>query len=320
MSSGLRWGIAGYGDIVRRRIGPALAGRDFALWGRQPERVSAVAAELGAEASVRFEDMCRTCDAIYVAMPVAAHLPLLRTARTFDKPVLCEKPFNLELHTLGPREAIDLAQGPPVGIAYYRRLAPALLRLRQGLAEGHLGTVQRVEVDYTSPFAPAPGDPMAWRLTPSVSGGGVIADAGCHRLDLLVWLFGPPAAITARLLSVTPEGAEREARLTLGWTGDLVAEAYFSWNGEKRDRLVISGTAGTVVLDPLDGGELHWDTASAVRSETAWVHANPHAPLLDDFETALEAGRAPCCPVADALLVDRMIAAAYRSGGKPITI
>lgn len=316
MSSGLLWGIAGYGDIVRRRIGPALANQDFKLWGRRPERAEHVASEFGGRVSPSFEEMCKSCDAIYIAMPVAAHLPLIRIARAFGRPILCEKPFNLGLHALSAGELSDLSRGPQLGVAYYRRLALALLRLRQRIADGHLGTVRRVEIDFAFPFRPSSNDPMAWRLLPALSGGGVIADAGCHRLDIITWLFGPPAGIAAQLHSLTAEGAEREAQLTLDWEGGLVAEAHFSWNGEKRDRLVIFGTLGTVVLNLLDGGELCWKMASVTEVETFPVHANPHAVLLKDFETAITDGQAPCCPAADAMLVDNMIATAYQSGGR----
>ncbi|MEU5576424.1 Gfo/Idh/MocA family oxidoreductase [Streptomyces huasconensis] len=314
----MRWGIAGYGDIVTRRALPALRalGEEPAvLWGRDPHRAARVAERYavprsGADPRVLLTDV----DAVYVATPVAAHVPLARAALDAGLPVLVEKPLAGGLAT---GAALDTAERC-AGVAYYRRLAPAVRRLRAELADW---TPERVEVRFRCAFAPGPGDPMRWRTDPAVSGGGVLADAGSHRIDLLLHLFGRPYEMTARLGGRFPRGAERRADLTLRWRSGLRAHCLVEWSeGPSIDRVELTGAGRTVTLDPLDAGRL---TGLAETPLLLPPAANPHQPLFADFAGAVARGGAPVCPVAEARLVDEVIVAAERSeaaGGAPIRL
>ncbi|MBM7168585.1 Gfo/Idh/MocA family oxidoreductase [Streptomyces sp. G44] len=314
----MRWGIAGYGDIVTRRALPALRAlgeEPAALWGRDPHRAARVAERhavptSGADPKVLLSDV----DAVYVATPVAAHVPLAQTVLAAGLPVLVEKPLAGALAT---GAALD-ATGPCAGVAYYRRLAPAVRRLRAELAGW---TPERVEVRFRRAFAPGPGDPMRWRTDPAVSGGGVLADAGSHRIDLLLHLFGRPYEMTAHLGGRFPRGAERRADLTLRWRSGSWARCLMEWGeGPPVDRLELAGGGRTVALDPLDAGRLTGLAGAPLLLPPA---ANPHQPLFADFAAAVASGGTPVCPVAEARLVDDVIAAAERSeaaDGAPIRL
>uniref|UniRef100_UPI0034DF0484 Gfo/Idh/MocA family protein n=1 Tax=Streptomyces flavofungini TaxID=68200 RepID=UPI0034DF0484 len=293
----MRWGIAGYGDIVTRRVLPALhaLGEEPAvLWGRDAGRAARVAARhgvlrSGADPGVLLRDV----DAVYVATPVAAHVPLAAAVLGAGLPVLVEKPLAGGLGTGG---GLDAAGGC-AGVAYYRRLAPAVRRLRAELADW---TPERVEVRFRCAFAPGPDDPMRWRTDPAVSGGGVLADAGSHRVDLLLHLFGRPHEVTARLSDPFPSGAERRAALTLRWASGLWADCLVEWGGEApMDRMELVGGDRTVVLEPLDSGRLTGLTEPPGRAAGAAGEVclppppNPHQPLLADFVAAVGEGREP---------------------------
>ncbi|MEU1134936.1 Gfo/Idh/MocA family oxidoreductase [Streptomyces sp. NPDC005900] len=314
----MRWAIAGYGDIVTRRALPALRAlgeEPAALWGRDPHRAARVARRFGVARSGADPGLLLTdVDAVYVATPVASHVPLARAALDAGLPVLVEKPLAGGLATGGTLAAA----GRCAGVAYYRRLAPAQRRLRAELARW---TPERVDVRFRCPFDPGPGDPMRWRTDPAVSGGGVLADAGSHRVDLLLHLFGQPYELTARLGDRFPEGAERRADLTLTWPSGLRARCLLEWGeGPPVDRVELTGGGRAVTLDPLDAGRLVGLTGAPLHLPPA---ANPHQPLLADFAAAVGQGRAPVCPVAEARLVDDVITAAQRSnamGARPIRL
>ncbi|MGW0531384.1 Gfo/Idh/MocA family protein [Streptomyces sp. NPDC003032] len=315
----MRWGIAGYGDIVTRRALPALRAlgeEPVALWGRDPARAARVArqyavARSGADPGALFAGV----DAVYVATPVAGHVPLARAVLDAGIPVLVEKPLAGGLGTGG---TLDTA-GRCAGVAYYRRLAPAVRRLRTQLAGW---TPERVEVRFRCAFEPGPDDPMRWRTDPAVSGGGVLADAGSHRIDLLLHLFGRPYEMTARLGGRFPEGAERTAELTLRWRSGLLAHCLMEWGeGPPVDRVELTGGGRAVTLDPLDAGRIAEPTGAP--SLLLPPAANPHQPLFADFAVAVRTGGTPVCPVAEARLVDDVIVAAERSdasGGKPVPL
>ncbi|MEU6121545.1 Gfo/Idh/MocA family oxidoreductase [Streptomyces sp. NPDC047123] len=299
----MRWGVAGYGDIVARRVLPALRAlgeEPVFLWGRDAARAARAAREWGVTAGGSDpRRLMAGTDAVYVATPVVHHVPFAERAVAAGLPVLIEKPLA---GALGASAA--LADGwAGAGVAYYRRLSPVVADLRRRL-EGW--RPERVDVRFRCAFEPGPDHPMRWRTDPAVAGGGVLADAGSHRIDLLLMLFGRPAEMRARLGRPFPAGAERVADLALEWPG-LSARCVFEW-GEAApvDRMALHGGGRSLVLDPLD---------------VYAPDANPHLPLVADFVAAVAAGRPPVCPVADAALVDDVIVAAGRShalGGTPV--
>ncbi len=313
--SGLRWGIAGYGDIVRRRALPALLSQSHQVtrvWGRNTARARSLCDEFGAgRAAPDYADLLSDVDVVYVATPVAAHIPLTAEAVRAGLPVLVEKPLGL-FATPDPALDIDAcaATGPTVGVAYYRRLAPALARLRHLLAGR---TVHRATVALRSGFDPAPDDPRRWRTDPAVAGGGVLADIGSHRLDLLVWLLGEPSGVQATLGDRFPAGAERAARMTLSWPSGARADIEVAWaDGPPYDRLTVDFDGGRLTLDPLDSGRIRGTVEGRPVEEHHPPATNPHAPLMADFALSVQRGTAPICPVGDAAIVDRLLAIAYQ--------
>ncbi|QIJ66058.1 Gfo/Idh/MocA family oxidoreductase [Streptomyces sp. JB150] len=315
----MRWGIAGYGDVVERRVLPAmrlLGHVPLFVCGRDAGRARASATRWGIPASgTDPRDLLTGVDAVYVATPVVGHVPLARQVLEAGLPVLVEKPLAGSL----PVDSSPVTgAGCRAGVAYYRRLAPVVRRLRSELTGW---TPERVDVRFRCAFAPGPGHPMRWRTDPAVSGGGVLADAGSHRLDLLLMLWGRPVRVRARLDRRFPAGAERRAELELDWPGTR-AHCLFEWDdAPPADRLALYGPDRCLVLDPLDRGELTVTGPGGVRRETHPPHGNPHVPLLADFAAAVREGRPPVCPAAEGALVDDVIRAAERSaalGGAPV--
>ncbi|WP_338932094.1 Gfo/Idh/MocA family oxidoreductase [Streptomyces netropsis] len=291
----MRWGVAGYGDVVTRRVLPALAesGEVVAyVWGRDAGRAARTAAAHGAAGGGDDTDRLFTgVDAVYVATPVIAHVPLAARALGAGRHVLVEKPLAGALGGGAVLAAQALAARRCAGVAYYRRLGPAARWLRSALRDG----ASRIRVDFRAPFDPGPEHPMRWRTDPAVAGGGVLADAGSHRLDLLLGALGRPTRVGSRVDRRFAAGCERRARLTLEWPSGVTAECRFEWaEGAVRDRFEAVAAGRSYARDPLDAGAV----------------PNPHVPLIADFVTAAGEGRAPVCPVAEAALVDEVIAAA----------
>jgi predicted dehydrogenase len=340
----LRWGIAGYGDVVCRRALPALAqlGQPVTgIWGRQPGRAAAVAARYRAGRPIAdYADLVAQSDAVYIATPVAAHVRLAITALEAGRHVLIEKPLGGGLGYDAGR-LLKAAAGPGVAaVAYYRRLAPALLAIRDLLADrrtaGDPGAAGRpgpgdppaardftatnrrygggcgpmhAQIAFRGGFNPAPEDPMYWRTISAVSGGGVLADAGSHRLDLLCWLFGPPAGVQAELADRFPGGSERTARLDLRWTDGCTARLTCAWleSGPGRDSFACAGPGVEIALPRLDSGRITGRVDRIPLQRDLPPPSNPLVPVLDDFLYCTRTGAAPACPIADAVLVDRVI-------------
>ncbi|MEU1817400.1 Gfo/Idh/MocA family oxidoreductase [Streptomyces roseifaciens] len=291
----MRWAVAGCGDVVRRRVLPALRGlgeETAYVWGRDPARAARTAAEHGVPAGGDDLGRLTAADAVYVATPVAAHVPLALHALRAGCHVLVEKPLAGALGGGGALAAEAARAGLCAGVAYHRRLGPAARQLREALTAREPA---RVQITFCAPFDPPPEHPAHWRTDPAVAGGGVLADAGSHRLDLLLSVLGPPVRVGARFGRRFAAGAERRAHVSLGWASGTSAECRFAWiGGSERDRLDVTAGGRFLSLDPLD----------------AELGPDPHVPLIADFTAAVREGRAPACPVAEAVLVDDVITAA----------
>src|SRR5437867_3934908 len=95
----VRWGLIGAGDIVRRRVAPALIDSpacDIVAVSRAREELAATfAAEVGARRWYpRWQDLVVDPDVqcVYVATPVHVHAAQTIAAAEAGKHVLCEKP------------------------------------------------------------------------------------------------------------------------------------------------------------------------------------------------------------------------------------
>ena len=138
----VNWLVIGIGDIARKRVLPAILAeprsRLHAVLTRDPRKAEAYP---GAEAFTRLDQALSdpAIDAVYVASPVALHAEQTIAALRAGKQVLCEKPVALDLAQAEQMAAAARDYGRLLGIAYYRRLYPKLLRAKQLIADGAIG-------------------------------------------------------------------------------------------------------------------------------------------------------------------------------------
>ncbi|HVV59282.1 MAG TPA: Gfo/Idh/MocA family oxidoreductase [Gaiellaceae bacterium] len=160
-------------------------------------RAAQVAAELGATATAvdaLFEP--GAADAIVVATPTAAHLPLLRRAVDAGIPAFCEKPVSLEPAPLDEaiREIEDA--GAYVQIGFQRRFDAGYRALRDAVAAGTLGTLLVLRAATHDP-APPPEDFIA-------GSGGIFRDLHSHDFDAIRFVTG------REIVEVYADGSVRE--------------------------------------------------------------------------------------------------------------
>lgn len=127
-------------------------------------------------------------DAAMVCTPDDAKLAILRRLLSQGKNVLVEKP----LIATSEADLLDLAeiarnQGVVCYTAYNHRFEPNLIRLKEILTRGVLGTIYTARLFYGNGTA-ADVKRSPWRD----QGSGVLADLGSHLLDLVLFLFGRP--------------------------------------------------------------------------------------------------------------------------------
>src|SRR5215218_9092773 len=216
----VRWGLVGCGDIARRRVAPALRDLDncelAAVSRADAARAESFAAEFGARgwhADWRRLVEDPSVEAVYVATPVHLHAEQAIAAAEAGKHVQCEKPMALNVAECERMNAAADANGVLLGVAYYRRFYPAVERVKQILESGEIGVPVVAQVNAFERFDPAPESPRRWLLDKRHAGGGPMFDFGCHRIELLVNLFGDAKAVRGLAANVV---FEREVEDTAG--------------------------------------------------------------------------------------------------------
>ena len=318
----LNWAIVGIGDIAQKRVLAALdaepRSRPLAAVTTHPERARRLCAPYGIE---RFytgiEEALADPDvqAVYVATPVFLHAPQSIAAMRAGKHVLCEKPTALSYN-----EACRMAEtaeqcGIVYGVAFYRPFYPKVRRARQLIEQGAIGQLTLVEARYHWWWAPEEGHERHWFIEPEKSGGGPLPDVGSHRIDLLNYLFGPPASVMAEIGSqFHPYAVEDSATLLMNYSSGMRAVLDVRWNSRvERDELRIIGTGGQLDLTPGNGPELVFRSASETRAEHLPPHANLHYPMIENFVSAVLDGAELVTSGRRAMQTDRVIEAAYES-------
>jgi predicted dehydrogenase len=201
----MRVGLIGCGSIAELRA--------RALDGREGRPVLAAATDIDPGRARRFGEIHRIrvegstaslvaapdIDAIVVSTPPAAHSEAVQAALLAGKPVLCEKPLAADAATarLLVREA--LARGVVLMCGFNHRFFPAVEWVRQAIASGRIGVLDRVRAFAGHAGARELG--VAWLTDPAVVGGGALMDNGIHVLDLVRHLAGEIAEVAARTSS-----------------------------------------------------------------------------------------------------------------------
>ncbi|MBB6481248.1 Gfo/Idh/MocA family protein [Spirochaeta isovalerica] len=298
----VKWALCGAGDICEKRVAPAI--RD--LPGAHPHSVSRRNKALLEEFAERF-GFSRTytdwkeqfrdpeAEAVYIATPVNLHREQSIFAMEQGKHVLCEKPMALNSREASLMLDAAKANGVRFGVAYYRRFYPMVEKIMEVLGDKGIGSPRYVQVQNFEPFNRKEGEARYWLLKPEISGGGPMMDMGCHRLELLHYLFGEIADLTSTLktLRFQREVEDTSVALLTFKTGLMANVASLHTVQEPRDTIEIYGTEGSIHVENLNEGIYRIVKNGEKEKGVCPPRTNAHSPLIDDFCRAIREERDP---------------------------
>lgn len=196
----INWGIIGCGDVTELKSGPAFnkvtdskmvavmrrnadKAADYAKRHQVPKWYSN-AKELINDAQV---------NAIYIATPPAFHEAYTIAAINAGKPVYVEKPMSLNFKSAQKMYLAAEENNVKLVVAHYRREWPLFKKIKELVDAGTIGSIHLVKLVYDKPALTAAelaDEKIAWRVNPSISGGGLFHDLAPHQLDIMYFLFG----------------------------------------------------------------------------------------------------------------------------------
>ena len=292
----LRWGLNGCGDIAGKRVAPALRDLpecEFVAVARDRSDLAQSFAErfgarkwfAGWRELVRSNDI----DGVYIATPVHLHAEQTIAAAEAGKHVLCEKPMALNVKECERMIAACRNHHVKLGVAYYRRFYPVVARIKDIIRSGEIGRPVITQINAFERFNPDPGHSRHWLVEKEKSGGGPMFDFGCHRIEILLNIFGPIARTIGSTSSVLFDRQVEDTAVALFEFESRMRGVLTVTHAavEPQDTINIFGSDGSIHIPALNQGIMRIKTAADERTETHPPHSNLHQPLIDDFTQAV---------------------------------
>lgn len=128
-------------------------------------------------------------DAVVLATPPSGHMQQIVDVAAAGKHVYCEKPFTFSKAEAETAVNAALKANRVIGVGYNRRFHPEMVKLRERVRGGDLGTIQHLEANMTYPNA-LTLPPSAWRSQKDEAPLGGLAPMGVHAIDGMIDLVG----------------------------------------------------------------------------------------------------------------------------------
>ncbi|MEX2216428.1 MAG: Gfo/Idh/MocA family oxidoreductase [Phycisphaeraceae bacterium] len=239
-------------------------------------------------------------DATIIALPPALHAPVTIDLLKQGLHVLVEKPMA---RTTGECDAMLAAakeSGATLAVGLVRRFRWGYRAIKTMLEHGMLGRIESIDVSEGGVFDWPIASPFF--LDRSAAGGGVLADAGVHVLDALLWWFGDAKQVSYR--DDDMGGVEADCELDLTFGDGANAHIELSRTRSMRNSTLIRGERGSVEVGAYantfsftlsDGAKANspgWSLGGALTRPDAAAE-NIFADQLADFAAAIREGRSP---------------------------
>ena len=201
------FGCGRIGRMHARNVAGHPRSRLVACYDRVGDAAAEVAAQHGAEAVPSVEAALGHPDveAVLIASTTDTHVDLITAAAKAGKPVLCEKPVDLDIARVDACWAEIAGLDPLVMIGFNRRFDPEFKAVRDRVLAGEIGVVEQVVITSRDPAPPPPGF--------LEGSGGLFRDLTIHDLDMACYLVG-------RIVEVYAAGANL-VDPAIGEAGDI---------------------------------------------------------------------------------------------------
>ncbi|MBE5749939.1 MAG: Gfo/Idh/MocA family oxidoreductase [Clostridiales bacterium] len=335
----LRFGVIGAGGIADRRTLPgmmlannvevvAVMEIDAELSEKLRKKYNAKYAYTNAEDLVKNPEV----DAVYIASPVVFHCKQAMLAADNGKHILIEKPISMDIEEGEKLLQYCENKGVKVAAGFMMRFGAHVMNMKKAVEEGKIGQIVSGYSQFTLWL---PQDAGNWRLVKSKSGGGSLMDMGVHCIDLIEYITGSRVVEVGAFNDTVVFGYDVEDSSTVILKLENGAQCVVQTNFNIPDeiakwRLEFFGTKGRLMGDTIigqvDGGRLN---AAYVEENVGYSATQNHSEIkgeelkgefgnmytreVESFADSILNDKPLVVPASDALHVQKVIAAAYKS-------
>ncbi|HEY4726665.1 MAG TPA: Gfo/Idh/MocA family oxidoreductase, partial [Actinomycetes bacterium] len=144
-------------------------------------------------------------DVVSICAPNVLHREIGVAAAEAGKHFWIEKPVGRTVKETAAVAAAARAAGLVTSIGYNYRHAPAVEHSRELVASGALGRITNVRAVFFTGYAAEPKGALSWRFRRELAGSGALGDLLSHVADLMQYVVGPIAEVTALTSTVYSE-------------------------------------------------------------------------------------------------------------------
>ena len=343
----VRFGVIGAGGIADRRTIPGMLKCDqaelIAVMEIDTARAEELRAKYGAKRAYTDEEALLKdpeIDAVYIASPVFLHARQAMMAADHGKHILLEKPIAST-----PAEAEKVldycdAKGVRVAAGFMMRFGSCINKMKAEYASGKIGDLVSVYAQFTCWYPDMPGN---WRQKKASGGGGSLTDMGVHMIDLVHYVTGSKTRQVAAFHDTLTFNYEVEdssnvlLRLENGalctiQTNFNIPDPGAKWRFElfgTRGRLVGNDVVGQVDAGSID--EMYVESVGGYDAQQSGDNRAEALTITGEYGDLYQREVASFCDsllhnkpftvdARDAVLVQRVIEAAYRSNDENIIV
>ena len=148
------------------------------------EFANKVASDLGVSAVTNDSEIFSNAeiDAILVASPTDTHIEFIEKSVAVNKPVLCEKPIDLDINKVNQSAERLKGNNVPIQLGFNRRFDPGHQEAKRSLLNGEIGNLHQCIITSRDPGMPS------WEYLKVA--GGQFRDMTIHDFDLTRFMLG----------------------------------------------------------------------------------------------------------------------------------
>ena len=270
---------------------------------------------------------------VVIGAETSRHAALVAEAARAGKPIVVQKPLALTREQAD--EIVDAVEsaGVPFTMAWQMRVDPQNLKMKELVDSGALGRICMVRRRHGLATHTWEGFDTSWHVDPECN-RDIWADDAAHPCDLVYWMFGMPASVTAELGTLVNEKIPNDNGVAVFRYADgMIATVSCSFTcvaGENTTEII--GADGVVIQNfgdspscnvprPPDAVALKWYLKDRGRWECSDIASPPNhgeriAALAGPLAEFLAGRRGPIAGAREGRDVLRMVLACYDSDGQ----
>lgn len=319
----IRVGLCGLGEIGQYHLQAIEASAEAELAAVCDLDRSLAARSVSSDGAAVFTDLADMVerielDVVDICLPHSLHRDAALMALSAGCHVILEKPMAIDLAACDEINAVAEACGLQVAVSHNQLRYGPHRRVLELLDAGALGEPIAIQARLF-----IGGRYGGWRQNPELAGGGLLFDAGVHRVYMMLALGGAVRAVAA---TMDRPRAEESFALMLDFESGargVIQAAYYAPEGVFDDGLSVIGSKGIAEVAGCEAffeGDLRNVPPLRLRLNGEWGQESPAGDWADSVRdsvhsilAAFAAGRAPYADGAAGREAVAVIEAAYRA-------